>query len=144
MPLELYQAETARIAAEQAHLIAQAKSILQQGRELSPLEQSGVLHALQILIENAIGKAKQWLKAQQQPVPISGYDAFRTLLNINLIPATELPDWNAAIGLRNRLVHDYMNIDFRQIEALLMTDKTSFIVRFLNRDYPNAPESTKP
>ena len=59
MRLDLYQAETARVAAEQSALLAQAKSILLQGRALSPLEQAGVLHALQILIENAIGKAKQ-------------------------------------------------------------------------------------
>ena len=58
MRLDLYQAETARVAAEQSALLAQAKSILLQGRALSPLEQAGVLHALQILIENAIGKAK--------------------------------------------------------------------------------------
>jgi hypothetical protein len=54
------------------HLLAQAKAILSEGRALTPLEQGGVLHALQILIENAIGKAKQWLKASEQPVPISG------------------------------------------------------------------------
>ena len=81
MRLDLYQAETARIAADQSALLSQAKTILNQGRALTPLEQSGVLHALQILIENAIGKAKQWLKANDQPVPISGYDAFKALAN---------------------------------------------------------------
>ena len=60
MRLDLYQAETARIAAGQSALLAQAKSILSEGRVLTPLEQSGVLHALQILIENAIGKALYW------------------------------------------------------------------------------------
>ena len=38
-----------------------------------------VLHALQVLIENAIGKGKQLLKAQRQPVPISAYDTFKAL-----------------------------------------------------------------
>lgn len=135
MPLELYQAETARIAAEQNHLLDQARLILQQGRALTPLEQSGVLHALQILIENAIGKAKQWLKASDQPVPISGYDAFRALANNGLIATDDLPGWNAIIGLRNRLVHDYMNIDFRQIESLLTKNQEQFVVRFLLRDF---------
>ena len=53
MRLDLYQAETARIAAEQSILLAQAKTILQQGRALTPLEQGGVLHALQILMKSA-------------------------------------------------------------------------------------------
>lgn len=74
MRLDLYQAETARIAAEQSSLLEQAKAILAEGRALTTLEQSGVLHALQVLIENAIGKAKQLLKARNQTVPISGYD----------------------------------------------------------------------
>jgi len=83
MRLDIYQAETAHIAAEQSALLAQARVILQQGRLLTPLEQGGVLHALQILIENAIGKAKQLLKASQQVVPISGHDAFKALTNHN-------------------------------------------------------------
>jgi uncharacterized protein YutE (UPF0331/DUF86 family) len=91
MRLDLYQAETARIAAEQSHLLEQARAILQQGRPLTALEQGGVLHALQILIENAIGKAKQLLKASEPAVPVFGLDAFKALVNRSLIDATELP-----------------------------------------------------
>ncbi|MBE0475198.1 DUF86 domain-containing protein [Rhodoferax sp.] len=137
MRLDLYQAETARIAAEQSALLAQAKAILKQGRGLTPLEQGGVLHALQILIENAIGKAKQWLKASDQPVPVSGYDAFRALVNNKLVAPEDLPAWNAVIGLRNRLVHDYMNIGMDQITALLAEEKDQFVVRFLLRASPS-------
>ena len=135
MRLDLYQAETARIAAAQSALLAQAKAILSAGRTLTPLEQSGVLHALQILIENAIGKAKQWLKVSGQPVPISGYDAFSALANSALIAPADLPAWNAIIGLRNRLVHDYMNIDMDQVTALLTTDKDQFVVQFLLKEF---------
>lgn len=131
MRLDLYQAETARIAADQSALLTQAKVILRQGRPLTPLEQSGVLHALQILIENAIGKAKQWLKASDQPVPVSGYDAFKALANNDLMAQDDLPAWNAIVGLRNRLVHDYMNIDIDQITTLLAANKDQFVVAFL-------------
>lgn len=136
MRLDLYQAETARIAAEQSALLAQAKAILQQqGRALTPLEQGGVLHALQILIENAIGKAKQLLKASDQPVPVSGYDTFKALANRNLIAPTDLPAWNAIIGLRNRIVHDYMNIDMDQVIALVSADKDQFVAHFLLKEF---------
>jgi uncharacterized protein YutE (UPF0331/DUF86 family) len=63
MRLDLYYAETARIAKEQSALLDVAKQRLAEGLMLTPLEQNGVLHALQVLIENAIGKAKQLLKA---------------------------------------------------------------------------------
>ena len=134
MRLDLYQAETARIAAEQSALLAQAKAILLEGRALSPLEQGGVLHALQILIENAIGKAKQLLKARDQVVPLSGYDAFKALVTHHLIDQAELPAWNAIIGLRNRIVHDYMNIDMDQVIALVLADKDQFVAQFLVKE----------
>ena len=135
MRLDLYQAETARIAADQSALLAQAKDILQQGRPLTPLEQGGVLHAFQILIENAIGKAKQLLKASDQPVPVSGYDAFKALASRHLIDQSELPAWNAIIGLRNRIVHDYMNIDMDQVLALVLADKDQFVAQFLAKEF---------
>lgn len=135
MRLDLYQAETARIAAEQSALLAQAKAILKQGRALTPLEQGGVLHALQILIENAIGKAKQLLKASEQPIPVSGYDAFKALANRDQIAQADLPAWNAIIGLRNRIVHDYMNIDMDQVIALVAADKDQFVVRFFLKEF---------
>jgi uncharacterized protein YutE (UPF0331/DUF86 family) len=135
MRLDLYQAETARIAAEQNALLTQAKAILDQGRALTPLEQGGVLHALQILIENAIGKAKQLLKASDQPVPVYGYDAFKALASSGNISPDDLPAWNAVIGLRNRLVHDYMNIDMDQITKLVIADKAQFVVNFLLQQF---------
>jgi hypothetical protein len=66
-------------------------------------------------------------------------------MSFNLYPGRPagLPDWNAALGFRNRRVHDDIDIDFLQIEPLLMTDKGSFNVRFLSRDYSNVTESSK-
>ena len=136
MRLDLYQAETARIAADQNALLTEAKVILQQGRALTPLEQAGVLHALQVLVENAIGKAKHWLKARAQPVPVSAYDAFTALANHAYITPTDLATWIAIVDLRNRIVHDYMNIDIDQVIALIRSDKDQFVVDFLLQDIP--------
>lgn len=131
MRLDLYQAETARIATEQSALLALAKQRLVDGLALSPLEQSGVLHALQILIENAIGKAKQLLKAQNEPVPVSAYDAFAALARLEVIPQDQLPAWNAIIGLRNRIVHDYMNIDMQRVQELVGRGQYELVTVFL-------------
>jgi uncharacterized protein YutE (UPF0331/DUF86 family) len=131
MRLDLYQAETARIACEQSALLAVAKQRLVDGLALSPLEQSGVLHALQILIENAIGKAKPLLKAHDEAVPVSAYDAFAALARRGTLPQDQLPAWNAIIGLCNRIVHDYMNIDMQRVQELVAQGRHEFVAEFL-------------
>jgi uncharacterized protein YutE (UPF0331/DUF86 family) len=90
---------------------------------LSRLEQNGVLHAIQVLIENAIGKAKQILKAKGEPVPVSAYDALAALARLRVISDADLPAWNAAIGLRNRIVHEYMNIDIKRALELVRANQ---------------------
>ena len=133
MRLDLYQAETGRIAAEQTALLDGARQTLASGRTLSALESNGVLHALQLLIENSIGKAKQCLKAKGEPVPVSAYDAFATLARMGLIDADDLPAWNALIGVRNRIVHDYMNLDLGRIHALVLEARYRFVSDFLGK-----------
>ncbi|MCK5353491.1 MAG: DUF86 domain-containing protein [Methyloprofundus sp.] len=131
MQLELYQAETARIASEQTALLDEVYQALSAGQSLSRLEKNGALHALQVLIENAIGKAKQILKAKNEPVPVSAYDAFDSLARLGAIKQTELEQWNQAIGLRNRIVHEYMNIDMQLVMLLISQKQYTFITEFL-------------
>ena len=131
MRLDLYQRETARVAAEQGALLDLARAALQTGRPLTPLEDAGVLHALQVLIENAIGKAKQLLKTAGHPVPVSAHDAFAALATHHLIPQNDIPAWHAVVGLRNRIVHDYMNIDMAQVRAWVEDSRDRFVSRFL-------------
>lgn len=103
MRLELYQAECERIASQQTGLLDEARDRLKSNIPLTLLEQGGVLHALQVLVENAIGKSKHWHKASGRPVPVSAYDAFASLQQVGVISLPELQQWNAAIGLRNRI-----------------------------------------
>ena len=133
MRLDLYQAECIRIANEQTALLDEAKQRILSGASLSRLEQSGVLHALQVLIENAIGKSKHLLKSKDLPVPVSAYDAFASLEQHGLINSPELEQWNSVIGLRNRIVHDYMNIDMQLIYELITRDLHLSIAEFLRK-----------
>lgn len=139
MRLDLYQAETERIATEQAAVLEEARRILASNRPLTPLENNGLLHALQVLIENAIGKAKQWLKASGLVVPISAYDAFSALANAGLLDPQDLKTWNVLIGIRNRIVHDYMNIDLERIHALIREGGDRFVIDFLMRRIGEPP-----
>lgn len=138
MRLDLYQAETARVATEQVALLDEARQRLLSGKPLSRLEQSGVLHALQVLVENAIGKSKHLLKAAGEPVPVSAYDAFSSLVRRGEISEADLPSWNAAIGLRNRIVHEYMNIDMELVLQLIRQGRYRFLVDFLLSPTPLA------
>lgn len=135
MRLDLYHAETIRLAHEQCALLDEARKRLAAGKGLSPLEQSGMLHALQVLIENAIGKAKHQIKALEMPVPLSAYDTFAALSAKGIVPADALPGWNAVIGVRNRIVHDYMNIDLHVIHRIVSQDSYRFIVEFLQQPF---------
>ncbi len=131
MRLDLYYLETARIAREQTAMLDEAAERFKLERSLSALEQSGVLHALQVLIENAIGKAKQILKASGEPVPVSAYDAFSALARCGEIATEQLAQWNAVVGLRNRIVHDYMNIDMSRVQEWVVNDRYRFVSDFL-------------
>lgn len=133
MRLDLYLAECVRIANEQTSLLDEAKHRILSGATLSRLEQSGVLHALQVIIENAIGKAKHLLKSKELPIPVSAYDAFASLEQHGMIKAQELEQWNSVIGLRNRIVHDYMNIDMQLIYELITKDRHLSIAEFLRK-----------
>ena len=135
MRLDVYQVETLQVVAEQGALLDTARSLMAQGKTLSPLEQAGVLRALQVLIENAIGKAKHLLKAKGLAVPVSGYDAFANLVSQQWIDSADLPQWNAAVGLRNRIVHDYMNIDMEQVLALVANKQDAFVREFLLKEF---------
>jgi len=131
MRLDLYQAETALIAQSQTTILDDARSMLLAGKELSPLEKNGVLHAFQILTENAIGKAKHTLKFNGKQVPVSAYDCFNLLADFGVVSNQKLTIWNAIIGLRNRIVHDYMNIDMLQVIKLVKDQRYRFIADFL-------------
>lgn len=135
MLLDLYQTETAYIAQEQTALLDEAGATLRTGASLSRLEQNGVLHAIQVLVENAIGKAKQLLKARGDQVPFSAYDSFSALAGRGIVPEADLPSWNAAIGLRNRIVHDYMNIDMDLVLELVRNEQYRFVTNFLLKIY---------
>ena len=133
MRLDLYQAESERIANEQMALLDEAKQRIVSGAALSRLEQSGVLHALQVLIENAIGKSKHLLKLTGESVPVSVYDDFASLERHGNITLPELTQWNATIGLRNRIVHNYMNIDINFVYELITSNQHLFIGEFLRK-----------
>ena len=66
-------------------MLDEARATLLAGAALSRLEQNGVLHAIQVLVENGIGKEKQLLKAAEKRVPLSAYDSFLALEGLDIV-----------------------------------------------------------
>lgn len=97
----------------------------------SALEYGGILHALQTLAENAIGKAKQLCRHHGGVVPPNAYDAFLQLQTLGLVSADQLVSWRNIIGLRNRIVHDYLNVDSLVIYDVLRRQDYALALDFL-------------
>ncbi len=56
---------------------------------------------------------------------------FYSLARRGEISSEELEQWNSAIGLRNRIVHDYMNIDMALVLQLISQKHYGFLADFL-------------
>ncbi len=53
------------------------------------------------------------------------------LAQIKVIKEADLPAWNAAIGLRNGIAHEYMNLDIERVLELVKNDQHRFVTEFL-------------
>ena len=107
LSLSRYQAE-----------LGELRQLLSQ-RPLSNLEERAAERTLQVSIEACIGIAKHWAKALAGHSPQDAYQAFEILCQRGTQPADELNGWRKVIGLRNELVHDYLNIDPEIIRSVI-------------------------
>lgn len=79
------------------------------GEPLPRLHTRAAERSLQLLIEACIGICKQTLKSKGLIVPSDAREAFVRLAELGHSEASL--DWRRIIGLRNVIVHDYLNID---------------------------------
>jgi len=90
---------------------------IEQERPMSTYEYRASERTLQILIEACIGIAKQWGYAVSNVAPADAYSAFERLSQLG----QDVPDiqWRKIIGMRNALVHDYLNIEPMIIRSVI-------------------------
>ena len=79
-------------------------------RALSRYEYRASERTLQVLIEACIGIAKHWSYALNKTAPADAYSAFEKLTQSGVGGVDTVP-WKKIIGMRNALVHDYLNIE---------------------------------
>lgn len=88
---------------------------------------------LQVLIEACIGMSKHWLKFLGKTVPNDAYKSFELLVQYNLLAQEDLITWRKIIGLRNALVHDYLNLDKRVVKTILQQRHYLKLVDFIKQ-----------
>ncbi len=98
-------------------------------RKLNQFEYRAAERTLQIVIEASIGISKHWCKQLQGTAPASAYQAFDNLESMGIV-SVKLTNWKQIIGLRNALVHDYLNIDPTIIEQLIKDKNYLSVIAF--------------
>ena len=88
-------------------------------RALSNLEYRAAERTMQVSIEACIGVAKHWARALAGHTPQDAYQAFEILAQRGELSPDTLIGWRKIIGLRNALVHDYLNIDPEIIRSVI-------------------------
>jgi uncharacterized protein YutE (UPF0331/DUF86 family) len=86
---------------------------------------------LQVLVEACIGISKHLLKVSGKSVPNEAYQTFELLARFGLLPESELPTWKKIIGLRNALVHDYLNLDRAIVLSVLRNKHYLLLAQFI-------------
>ena len=94
-------------------------AILKQ-RTWTRVERKGAERLLQTLVEACIGVSKHWLKQQNKVLPTDAYSVFEKLMELQLIPAEDAQEWQRIIGMRNAIVHDYLNLDEKVIRPIVV------------------------
>ena len=92
-----------------AEELGELRRLASEGNALPPLLYRAAERNLQLLTEACIGIAKQKLKALGLVVPSESRQAFAKLAAMGADHSGT--PWNKVIGLRNALVHDYLNLD---------------------------------
>jgi len=89
-------------------------------RTWTRIERKGAERLLQTLVEACIGISKHWLKQQNKVLPVDAYSVFDKLMELQLIPVEDAQEWQRIIGMRNAIMHDYLNLDEKVIKAIVV------------------------
>lgn len=116
--------------AECAEQLQELQDILQQ-RPWSRLEQSAAERQLQVLAEACIGVAKHWLKQLDKAIPSDAYSVFTKLCQLGELSDAELQQWRKIIGLRNALVHDYLNFSQTILQNIIKEQQYQLLLDFV-------------
>jgi len=142
MDYELYHEATLAMLRRQEAALNDAKIRLDAAAALSELEWNGLEHTLQLLVENAIGKAKHVLRlAGYTPAPVNACDTFIALQEVGICSEAEVDIWAKAIGMRNAIVHEYLKVNRDLIREVLLSGAYRHVTDFLEKPFDQLLQS---
>ena len=132
MRFQEYLQRTIDVSTVEKNVLDQLCELLAQGKELDLIQIRAAKSALQVLIENSIGKGKQILKHFQCPMVFhKGKEVFWVLTETGVIDEELQGILTQAIGFRNSMIHDYMNFDEKILVDILVNEQHIKIYNFL-------------
>ena len=102
-------------------------------RSLSKHEYNSAERLLQVLVESCIGLSKHWVKSLDKTVPTEAYLAIEKLTQLQYLDESESINWRKIIGMRNALVHDYLNIDKDIIKHVIRNKHYESLFEFADK-----------
>jgi len=106
-------------------------------RPLSFNERSATERSLQVIVEAAIGCSKHFLKSRNKPVPSESRASIERVYEILSIVEPDINDMRGAIGMRNAIIHDYLNLDWKKLEDILRQRKYKLVqgyIKFVSKE----------
>lgn len=108
---------------------------------LSPLLHRAAERNLQLLTEACIGIVKQRLKSLGSVVPSDARKAFDKLRSLGY-DDSDIP-WSKVIGLRNALVHNYLNLDDSIVAGIISRKEYQQLLEFAGKQLEDAALAAK-
>lgn len=125
--------QSAYLSAQRQHLeeceldLAELGTRLEQ-RPWSRIERHAAERSLQLLIEACIGLAKHWARHETGGACRDAATGFERLQDAGKMDST-VP-WRKVIGLRNVLVHDYLDVDPEIVKSVIAHRHYLAIIEF--------------
>lgn len=104
---------------------------------LSFIDRNSAERSLQVLVEVAIGCSKHFLKSQSKPVPSDARATVERVYELLAITDPSIQVMRGAIGMRNAIIHDYLNLDWGRVEPVLSHrdyHRVGQYVRFISQE----------
>ena len=132
MKFQEYLQRTIDVATVEKNVLDQLCELLATGKKLDQIQIRAAKSALQVLIENTIGKGKQILKHFQCPMVFhKGKEVFWVLTESGVIEENLQRILTQTIGFRNSMIHDYLNFDEKILVDILISEQHLIIYNFL-------------
>ena len=92
---------------------------LQDQRALQFAERLAVERSMQVMVEALIGVSKHYLRRKNKPIPSESGKPVVEALSLMNMPQAQVTAMKHAVGMRNAIVHDYINLDWDKVSDVL-------------------------